>query len=131
MIRKLALGALAAAFIAAVWFRIDKAIRVVPNFTAQTLCLETFVSNRDPALAFAQIPAKTPGMKHLAQVTTWSVDRQKREARATLAGVLAAAAGRHQAPPCIAAPAPAPESAATCARRSAITSSSSTPLVRR
>lgn len=101
MIRKLALGALAAAFIAAVWFRIDQAIRVVPNFTAQTLCLETFVSNRDPALAFAQIPAKTPGMKHLAQVTTWSVDRQKREARATLAGVLAARAAYVEGYGCI------------------------------
>ena len=92
MIRRLAFGALVFALAAAAWFRVDKALRVVPNFTAETLCRETFVSDRDPALAFAQIPAKTPGMKHLSGITTWSVDRQKREARAVVAGLLAARA---------------------------------------
>jgi len=92
VIGRLALGALVAALGAGAWFRIDKAIRVEPNFVAQTLCIETFVANRDPARAFAEIPVKTPGMKHLSRITTWSVDRQKREARATLAGVLDARA---------------------------------------
>jgi len=82
------LGALVAAIGAAAWLRVDKALRVVPNFTAETLCLETFVSQRDPALAFQQIPAKTPGMKHLSRIMTWKVDRSKRETRASLAGLL-------------------------------------------
>lgn len=92
MIGRFVLGALMAALAAGAWFRVDKALRVEPNFVAETLCRETFVSRRDPALAFAQIPAKTPGMRHLARITTWSVDRQRREARATLAGFLSARA---------------------------------------
>ena len=111
MIRRLAFGALVFALAAAAWFRVDKALRVVPNFTAETLCRETFVSDRDPALAFAQIPAKTPGMKHLSGITTWSVDRQKREALAVVAGVLAARAVHVEGYGCIldhGAPMPAP-----------------------
>lgn len=120
MIGRVALGALVAAFAAAAWLRVDKAIRVVPNFAAETLCLETFVSNRDPALAFAQIPAKTPGMKHLSRVTTWSVDREKRETSAALAGVLFARAKHVEGYGCIldhGASMPAPIATTTAAPR--------------
>ena len=111
MIRRLAMGALLAAIAAAAWFRVDQAVRVVPNFAAETLCLETFVSGRDPALAFAQIPAKTPVMKHLSGVMKWSVDREKREADVTLAGLLRARAMHVRGYGCIldhGAPMPAP-----------------------
>lgn len=111
MIGRLALGALALGLAAAGWFRVDRAVRVVPNFTAQTLCIETFVAGRDPAQAFAQIPAVTPGMKHLSRITRWSVDRDRREARATLAGVLGARAQYVDGYGCIldhGAPLPAP-----------------------
>lgn len=36
---RLALVALAAMVAVAAWFRVDQALRVVPNFTAETLCL--------------------------------------------------------------------------------------------
>ncbi len=111
MIGRVALGALGVALAAGAWLRVDRAVRVVPNFIAQTLCLETFVSGRDPALAFAQIPAVTPGMKHLSRLTTWSVDNRKRETRATLAGVLDARAVHVAGYGCIldhGAPMPAP-----------------------
>ena len=111
MIGRLALGALVAALGAGAWFRVDKALRVELNFVAQTLCIETFVAGRDPARAFEQIPAQTPGMKHLSRITTWSVDRPKREARATLAGLLDARAVHVDGYGCIldhGAPIPAP-----------------------
>ncbi len=58
MIGRLALGALALAIAAGGGLRVDKALRVAPNFTAETLTLETSVAGRDPAQAFALIPAK-------------------------------------------------------------------------
>ncbi|MFO1166621.1 MAG: serine hydrolase [Rhodoblastus sp.] len=92
MIGRVALGALVFGIVAAGLFRVDKALRVAPNFIAETLCIETFVSGRDPAQAFAQIPAQTPGMKNLARIATWRVDREKREATAALAGFIDARA---------------------------------------
>ena len=92
MIFRATLLAFAALVAAGAWFRVDRALRVAPNFMAETVCLETFVSGRDPALAVDQIPGRTPVMRRLARISSWSVDRQKREARATLAGLISARA---------------------------------------
>jgi len=105
------LAIVALALAAAAWFRVDEALRVVPNFAAHTLCLETFVSGRDPARAFDQIPAKTPGMRRLSRLTDWRVQTQPREARATLAGLMSARAVYVEGYGCIldhGAPLPAP-----------------------
>lgn len=92
MIRRLAFAAFVLAFAAALWFRIDRPVRVVPNFAAEMLCIETFLSGRDPSLAFEQIVAKQPGMNPVAGAIAWRVDREKREAHAALARLLSARA---------------------------------------
>ncbi|MDE2362086.1 MAG: serine hydrolase [Hyphomicrobiales bacterium] len=90
MIRRLAIAGACVVLTAAAWFRVDLALRVVPGYVASEICLEHFVSGRDAALAFEQIPRRTPGMRLLTRAVSWRVDDDKREARATLAGLLSA-----------------------------------------
>jgi CubicO group peptidase (beta-lactamase class C family) len=78
----------AALMVAAVVYRPDRAIEVALGTTAHDLCSETFVAGLDPDQTFRESLAPRPGYRWLAHGIRWGVDREHREAHASLLGLL-------------------------------------------
>ena len=89
-VRRIAVFALAvAACIAAfVVYRPERALRTATGTVAHDLCSETFVSQLDPDQVFAESLKPRPGLRWIAWAMNHTVDRGRREARASLAGAL-------------------------------------------
>ncbi len=80
--------ALAAAVVACMIYRPDRALRTATGLAAHDLCSETFVSQLDPEQAFAESLAPRPGFRWIAWAVHHHVDPIRREARASLLGAL-------------------------------------------
>ena len=80
--------ATAAALVACMIYRPDRALRTATGTAAHDLCSETFVSQLDPKQNFAESLAPRPGFRWLAWAVNYEVDTTRREARASLLGVL-------------------------------------------
>jgi len=74
------------------WFRPDLAARVATGTTAHDLCSETFVSGLDPTQVFAENIKPRPGLGLVAPMLRYTVDRERGEVRADLAGGFASRA---------------------------------------
>ncbi|MDM0077514.1 serine hydrolase [Variovorax sp. J2P1-59] len=70
-----------------VWLRPDLALRVAIGVAAHDICSETFVSGLDPQQTFIESLAPRPGFRLVAPLLRYSVDRERGEVRATIAGV--------------------------------------------
>ena len=81
-----------AAVAATLVYRPDKAIRVGTGLTAKMICSQTFVSGFDPKEVFEQSIAANPGTDILAPLLRYTVDREKRQVDASLAGLFYARA---------------------------------------
>jgi CubicO group peptidase (beta-lactamase class C family) len=68
------------------WMRPDLAARVATGTTAHDLCSETFVSGQNPDQVFAETEAPRPGLRWIAPLIRYRVDRQHQEVQASLAG---------------------------------------------
>ena len=80
--------ATAAALVACMIYRPDRALHTATGTAAHDLCSETFVSQLDPKQNFAESLAPRPGFRWLAWAVNYEVDTTRREARASLLGVL-------------------------------------------
>ena len=80
--------AFAAALVACMIYRPDRALRTATGTAAHDLCSESFVSQLDPKQNFAESLAPRPGFRWLAWAVNHEVDTTRREARASLLGVL-------------------------------------------
>jgi len=69
-------------------YRPDRALRTGTGTVAHDLCSETFVSGLVPEQTFAESLAPRPGMRWLAWAMLWHVDHERREARASLEGIV-------------------------------------------
>jgi len=69
--------------------------------TAHDLCSTTFVSGLDPDQVFRESIEPRPGLRWIAPIIDVSIDRQKREVRASLAGTLANLAVFHEGAGCV------------------------------
>ncbi len=69
-------------------YRPDRALRTATGTVAHELCSETFVSQLDPEQVFAESLAPRPGFRWIAWAVNYQVDPMRREARASLLGVL-------------------------------------------
>ena len=74
--------AVAAVFI----FHPDRALRVATGMVSHTLCSETFVVGLDTDQSFAETFRSMPGMRRIAPLLRYEVDRRRRSVTATLAG---------------------------------------------
>lgn len=74
------------------WFRPDLAAQVATGTVAHDLWSETFVSGPDSAGAYAGSIAPRPGLKLIAPLLHYRVDRDQGTARASLAGGFASQA---------------------------------------
>jgi CubicO group peptidase (beta-lactamase class C family) len=77
-----ALGAAAAVLV----LRPGTAARVATGLVSRTLCSETFVAGLDPAEAFAETFRSMPGVRQVAPLIRYEVDRPHRAVTATLGG---------------------------------------------
>ena len=73
-------------------FRPDQALRVATGVAAHDLCSETFVSGLDPDRVFAESLAPRPGFGLVSWTMFVNVDRERREVRTSLAGLLSSRA---------------------------------------
>lgn len=73
-------------------FRPDRALRVATGVAAHDLCSETFVSGLDPDQVFAESLAPRPGFGFVSWTMLVNVDRERREVRTSLAGLLSSRA---------------------------------------
>ena len=80
--------AFAAVVVACMIYRPDRALRTATGTAAHDLCSETFVSQLDPELVFAESLAPRPGFRWIAWAVNHHVDPIRREARASLLGTL-------------------------------------------
>ena len=80
--------AFAAALLACLVYRPDRALRTATGTAAHDLCSESFVSQLDPKQNFAESLAPRPRFRWLAWAVNHEVDTTRREARASLLGVL-------------------------------------------
>ena len=78
----------AAALLACLVYRPDRALRTATGTVAHDLCSESFVSQLDPKQNFAESLAPRPRFRWLAWAVNHEVDTTRREARASLLGVL-------------------------------------------
>lgn len=69
-------------------YRPDRALQTGIGTTAHDLCSETFVSKLDPEQTFARSLAPRPGYRWIAGLVRYSVDRERREVRASLLGAM-------------------------------------------
>jgi CubicO group peptidase (beta-lactamase class C family) len=69
--------------------RPDLALKTGVGTAAHDLCSETFVSGLDPSQTFAESLAPRPGFRWIAPAIRYEVDRERREVRASLLGLLA------------------------------------------
>jgi CubicO group peptidase (beta-lactamase class C family) len=68
--------------------RPDLALKTGVGTAAHDLCSETFVSGLDPAQTFAESLTPRPGFRWIAPAIRYSIDRERREVRASLLGLL-------------------------------------------
>lgn len=73
-------------------FRPDRAMRVATGVAAHDLCSETFVSGLDPKQVFDESLKPRPGFHLVGWSMRYTIDRERREVRASLAGTLASRA---------------------------------------
>ncbi len=76
------------ALVAGALSRPDLALQTGVGTAAHDLCSETFVSGLDPAQTFAESLAPRPGFRWIAPAIRFTVDRERREVRASLLGLL-------------------------------------------
>ena len=108
--------AVAAAVILALSRRPDTALRVATGLVSHTLCSDTFVVGLDPDQVAAEMFPGMPGVHRLLPLLRHQVDRTRREATASVAGLFASRAIYRDGLGCTlvypraadAAPAPAP-----------------------
>ena len=81
--RLLIAGVLLGAWVA---FRPDRALQTGIGTVAHDLCSETFVSGLDPDQTFAESLRPRPGLRWIAPTLRYTVERERREVRASLAG---------------------------------------------
>src|SRR5947207_4661979 len=89
----LALGAviviaLVVAIVAAVHYRLDRAIQVATSSIAKTLCSAAFVSNLDPDQLYREALQPSPGIRRLNRGIRYNVDRLRKEVTADFFGML-------------------------------------------
>ena len=77
---------------AAVWYRPDRALRTATGMSAHDLCSETFVAGIAPEKTLRDSIVPRPGMRWLAWALYTHVDRERREATASLFGLVASRA---------------------------------------
>src|SRR5215471_7982862 len=85
---RLAISALVLAFGGCAFARPDLALRTNTGTTAHDLCSETFVSGLDPDQTFAESLRPRAGFGLVAWSMQVAVDREHREVRTSLAGML-------------------------------------------
>ena len=102
--RKLIAGgvaaALAAAAVAVVMFRPDRAIRVATGFVAHNVCSKSFVSGLDPATVFAETIDRS-GIRLLRPVLRYQLDRTGNTVDASVAGIFGSRAAFHEGLGCV------------------------------
>ena len=74
------------------WRRPDTALRVATGLVSHTLCSDTFVSGLDPDRVAAEMLPGMPGIRRLLPLLRHHVDRTRREASASVAGLFASRA---------------------------------------
>src|SRR5437870_1505270 len=94
-IRRILLGlaalivvAMIVAVVAAVHYRLDRAIEVATNSIAKTLCSAAFVSNLDPDQVYREALQPAPGIRRLNRGIRYNVDRLRKEVTANFFGML-------------------------------------------
>ena len=93
--------AFAAVIGAGLVYRPDRALRTATGTAAHDLCSETFVSQLDPEQVFTESLAPRPGFRWIAWAVNFQVDPMRREARASLLGVLPSRAVFHDRVGCV------------------------------
>jgi CubicO group peptidase (beta-lactamase class C family) len=75
-----------AILVAAIYFRVDKVLKVATGHVSHILCSETFITGLDPAVVFDETIRPFGAFKLVAGAVHWQVDRDKREVIATIFG---------------------------------------------
>jgi hypothetical protein len=85
---------------ASVYFRPDRAIRVVTSYVAHNVCSKTFVSGLDPQSVFAEVSDRA-GIRRLRHVLRFNIDRGTRTVDASTLGLFHNRAAFHDGLGCV------------------------------
>lgn len=91
-IRFFVLALVVSVVVAGIASRPDRALRTATGMAAHDLCSETFVAGLDPEQTFAQSIAPRPGVRTFAWALRYRIDREAREAQASIFGAIASRA---------------------------------------